>query len=504
MIRVRFAPSPTGFLHIGGLRTALYNELFALKQGGQLVLRIEDTDQARFVPGAVENLLRTLAWAGVEPVEGPYLNEAGQVAQRGDVGPYIQSQRLDIYRRYAEQLLAEGKAYRCYCTTECLEEMKKGQAASGQPIMYDKRCCRLTPQEGESRIKEGTPHVVRLRVPATGTTEFTDAIRGLVKFANATVDDQVLMKSDGFPTYHLANVVDDHLMGITHVIRGEEWLPSTPKHVLLYQAFGWQPPVFAHLPLLLNPDRSKLSKRQGDVAVEDYRRQGYLPEAIVNFIALLGWNPSGSQEVYEKAELVREFALEKVNKAGAVFNRQKLDWLNREYVRKLDPVRLYELAAPYFEEAGLVRRAGDRLVFGAGDADARPVLDKALQLERQRVDKLADLPAAAEFYFNEELRYDVNILPWKRSTAAVAKERLSGLAEYLSGLPAAAFDDLKGLEQAVLGLIKERGWSNADSLWPMRVALTGRSASPSPFEVAWVIGKDRTLSRLRQAINSLS
>jgi len=499
MIRVRFAPSPTGFLHIGGLRTALYNELFALKNGGRLILRVEDTDQARFVPGAVENLLRTLAWAGIEPVEGPFLDAGGQISQRGEFGPYIQSQRLDIYRRHAEQLLAEGKAYRCYCTTDCLEEMKKSQAVSGQPIMYDKRCCRLPAAAAEEKQKSGAPYVVRLRVPAAGITEFNDAIRGTVKFANATIDDQVLMKSDGFPTYHLANVVDDHLMGITHVIRGEEWLPSTPKHVLLYQAFGWQPPTFAHLPLLLNPDRSKLSKRQGDVAVEDYRRQGYLPEAIVNFIALLGWNPSGSQEVYEKRELVGEFALEKINKAGAVFNRQKLDWLNREYVRKLAAGSLAELALPFFLEAGLIRRSGGRLTFGAGDEDAAVILDKVLLLERQRVDKLSDLAAAAEFYFNEELRYDVNILPWKKSTPEVARDRLAVMAEYLERLPASAFVDIKELEKSVFDLILSRGWTNAESLWPMRVALTGRAASPSPFEVAWVIGRDRAVKRLKQA-----
>lgn len=504
MIRVRFAPSPTGFLHIGGLRTALYNELFALKNGGKLILRIEDTDQTRLVAGAVENLLRTLAWAGIETDEGPFLEASGAVGQRGEFGPYIQSQRLGIYREHAEKLLASGQAYRCYCTADCLDEMKKAQAASGRPIMYDKRCCRLTAEEAAAKDRDNAPHVIRLRVPATGTTEFDDAIRGRVKFANTTVDDQVLVKSDGFPTYHLANVVDDHLMGITHVIRGEEWLPSTPKHVLLYQAFGWQAPVFAHLPLLLNPDRSKLSKRQGDVAVEDYRRQGYLPEAIVNFIALLGWNPSGSREIYEKRELAAEFALEKVNKAGAVFNREKLDWLNREYIKKLPPAELSELALPFFVEAGLVRRAGDRIVCGAGEESAEGVLDKALSLERQRAARLADLPEASEFYFIDELRYDINILPWKKSTPETARDRLKGLSDFLTGLPDEAFAEAGSLEKAVLEFVSDKGWSNADSLWPMRVALTGRAASPSPFEVAWAIGKAKTLKRLERAITALS
>jgi glutamyl-tRNA synthetase len=503
MVRVRFAPSPTGFLHIGGLRTALYNELYALKNGGKLILRIEDTDQARFVPGAVENLIRTLAWAGVKPDEGPYLDEGGQVQQRGDNGPYIQSQRLDLYRKYADELLKNGRAYRCYCTAECLEEMKKGQATAGRPIMYDKRCCRLTPADAEAKQKENAPHVIRLRVPETGTTEFHDAIRGLVKFANATVDDQVLIKSDGFPTYHLANVVDDHLMAITHVIRGEEWLPSTPKHVLLYQAFGWQPPVFAHLPLLLNPDRSKLSKRQGDVAVEDYRKHGYLPEAIVNFIALLGWNPSGSKEIYVKDELVSEFALEKINKAGAVFNREKLDWLNREYIKHLTDDRLAELSLPFFVEAGLLRRDGAKVVGTAGDEDLGGMLTKVLSLERQRVDKLADLPAVSEFYFKSELRYDVSILPWKKSTPEVARERLAGLVAYAESLPEAAFSAVKELETMTLEFVAGKGWTNAESLWPMRVALTAAAASPSPFEVAWCLGKEKTVKRLKQALAAL-
>jgi len=503
MVRVRFAPSPTGFLHIGGLRTALYNEFFALKNQGKFILRIEDTDQARFVPGAVESLLRTLAWAGVKPDEGPYLDENGQLQQRGDQGPYIQSQRLEIYRKYADELLRNGHAYRCYCTTEGLEEMKKNQAAAGRPIMYDKRCCRLAPADTEARQKSGAPYVVRLRVPETGDTEFKDAVRGLVKFENATVDDQVLIKSDGFPTYHLANVVDDHLMGITHVIRGEEWLPSTPKHVLLYQALSWQPPVFAHLPLLLNPDRSKLSKRQGDVAVEDYRKQGYLPEAIVNFIALLGWNPSGSREIYGKSELVGEFVLEKINKAGAVFNREKLDWLNREYIKGLSDDRLAELSLPFFIESGLLRRDGDRVVGGAGDEDLGGTLTRVLSLERQRVNKLSELPAVSEFYFKSELRYDVAILPWKKSTPEIAKDRLAGLLIFLEGLPEAMFSTAKDLEKAALEFVAGKGWTNAESLWPMRVALTASAASPSPFEVAWSLGKEKTIKRLRQALEAL-
>ncbi|MEK9151850.1 MAG: glutamate--tRNA ligase, partial [Patescibacteria group bacterium] len=318
MIRVRFAPSPTGFLHIGGLRTALYNELFARKNGGIFVLRIEDTDRTRLVPGGIENIIRTMAWSGVQADEGPYLDDGGAVQERGDYGPYIQSNRFDIYADHAKKLLANGGAYRCFCSAERLESMKTAMMAERRPIMYDKKCRGMSAAELEQKMQAGEPHVIRLKMPESGNTEFNDAIRGRVSFENALIDDQVLLKSDGFPTYHLANVVDDHLMAISHVIRGEDWLPSTPKHLVLYGLFGWTPPIFAHLPLLLNPDRSKLSKRQGDVAVEEYAEQGYLPEAIVNFVALLGWNPSADREVYAKRELVDAFSLEKINRAGAV------------------------------------------------------------------------------------------------------------------------------------------------------------------------------------------
>ncbi|MBU0625297.1 glutamate--tRNA ligase, partial [Patescibacteria group bacterium] len=326
MVRVRFAPSPTGYLHVGGLRTALYSELFARKHGGVLILRIEDTDQARTVAGGIENIIRTLAWAGVKIDEGPFLDQQGELRQKGDFKPYIQSQRLGIYQEQVQTLLAAGLAYRCFCCAERLSEMREQQKVDGGRTMYDRHCRDLSPAEIAAEIAKGSPSVIRLKVPLGGTTSWEDMIRGHIEVANDQLDDQVLLKSDGFPTYHLANVVDDHLMGITHVIRGEEWCPSTPKHILLYRAFSWSQPEFAHLPLLLNPDRSKLSKRQGDVAVEDYQAKGYLSETLINFIALLGWNPSGNREIYTKEELIAEFDLTKVNKGGAVFDLQKLDW----------------------------------------------------------------------------------------------------------------------------------------------------------------------------------
>ncbi|MEO5956551.1 MAG: glutamate--tRNA ligase, partial [Nitrospiraceae bacterium] len=334
MVRVRFAPSPTGFVHVGSLRTALYNFLFARHHGGVHILRVEDTDRTRYVEGAVENLLRTMEWVGITFDEGPM--------QGGEYGPYTQSERTEMYRNYSDELIKNGKAYSCFCTAERLDEVRKQMQASGQPPMYDRHCRNLTEEEVEVKKEAGIPHVVRLRIPLGETVTFNDLVRGDVSFDSKTIDDQVLLKSDGFPTYHLANVIDDYKMKITHVIRGEEWLSSTPKHVLLYRAFGWEDsmPKFAHLPLLLNPDRSKLSKRQGDVAVEDFREKGYLPDALINFVALLGWNPSATEEIYSMEELIKTFDLEKVNKAGAVFGKEKLDWMNAEYIRKKTPDEL--------------------------------------------------------------------------------------------------------------------------------------------------------------------
>ncbi len=303
--RVRFAPSPTGYLHIGGLRTALYNYLFAKNQNGKIILRIEDTDRKRFVEGAIENLIDTLNWAGINFDEGPNIG--------GEFKPYLQSERLDIYKRLAEKLVFEDKAYYCFCTPERLEKLKEEQQKQKLPqTKYDKHCLHLSKSKIENNLNTKIPFVIRLNVHPDEKIIFNDVIRETVEFDTNNIDDQVLIKSDGYPTYHLANVVDDHLMEISHVIRGEEWLSSTPKHVILYEYFGWEKPVFAHLPLLLNPDKSKLSKRQGDVAVEDYREKGYLKEALINFVALLGWNYGDDKEFYEMDELIKKFSLERV------------------------------------------------------------------------------------------------------------------------------------------------------------------------------------------------
>ena len=349
-IRVRFAPSPTGFLHVGGLRTALFNYLFARHNNGVFILRIEDTDRTRYVEGATENLISILHWCGLDYDEGPYLDEQGRIYQKGDYGPYIQSQRIEIYKKFAEELLKNGYAYRCFCTPQRLEELRKTQLLNKQPPMYDRFCRNLSQKESDERAKS-EPYTIRLKVPDEEIV-VKDLLRGEVKFDGRLIDDQILLKSDGYPTYHLANVVDDHLMEITHVIRGEEWLSSTPKHILLYKYFGWETPKFVHLPLLLSPDRSKLSKRSGDVSVEDYKKEGYLPEAIINYVALLGFSTEDSQQFFTKEELIQKFTLERCSESPAIFDKQKLLWMNSEYIRKTDIERLYIYTKTFLEQAG--------------------------------------------------------------------------------------------------------------------------------------------------------
>lgn len=482
MVRVRFAPSPTGFLHIGGLRTALYNFLYARKHSGTFILRIEDTDTARTVPGGADNIIRTLHTMGLD----------------FDEGPVFQSTRLDIYQRYADELVASGNAYRCFCTTEELEAMREDQKRHGQQTRYDGRC----------RLTQGTrqgSHVVRLKAPLHGFTTVNDIIHGNLSFPNTTArpvastDEQsispydvVLLKSGGYPTYHLASVVDDHDMNISHVIRGDEWLPSTPVHVLLYQAFGWKPPAFAHLPLLLNADRSKLSKRQMDVSVEDYLLKGYLPEALLNFVALLGWNPTADREVYTIHELIRSFDLARVNKSGSVINLEKLDWLNGEYIKKMPSDDLVRRARPFLERAGV-------------DVAAVPpqTLQNMVALERERIRKLDELPDAILFMITAPTTYAADLLIWKKSDRTTARARLGALHVFLKTEFIGLWSSL-ALEEGIKAWMTRFGYGAGETLWPLRVALSGREASPGPFEIAAVIGKDETLIRLHHAIQKLS
>ncbi len=428
-IRVRFAPSPTGYLHIGGLRTALYNYLFAKKNGGVFALGIEDTDQKRFVEGAVENLIDALTQTGLSWEEGVFLKkeetesenqkETNSIAypgvvEVGNFGPYVQSERLELYKKYAEQLVVEGKAYYCFCDSERLEQMREKQQQEKLPPMYDRYCLEhLTPEEIAKKLEEKCPAVIRLKVPKDEVVEFEDLVRGKVSFSTNNIDDQVLLKSDGFPTYHLASVVDDHLMEITTIIRGEEWLSSTPKHILLYQALGWEVPSFAHIPLLLNPDKSKLSKRQGDVAVEDYIKKGYLKEAVINFVAMLGWNPGeGSvQEIFSLKELAEKFDLKKVHKAGAVFDVKKLDWINSQYIKKMTIEELYAEARSFLESKAFFQ-AWIAKKEKLDEKGKEAYIKKVLAIEQDRLSNFSQTGDDSRFFF-EEISYEKNLLTWK-------------------------------------------------------------------------------------------
>lgn len=503
-VRVRFAPSPTGRMHVGNFRSALYNYLFARRHGGVFFVRIEDTDRARLVEHGVEGILRTLAKMGISHEEGPFLREDGTVEERGDKGPYVQSERLAIYRTHVDRLIENGDAYPCFCTPERLDALRAEQEAAKKPTGYDRHCRALPADDARARIAAGERHVIRARIPDEGDTSFRDAVRGDVSFRNGLLDDYVLLKGDGFPTYHLANVIDDHLMGTTHVIRGEEWLSSTPKHLLLYRAFGWTPPEFAHLPLLLNPDRSKLSKRQGDVAVEDYLANGYLPEALINFVALLGWNPSDEKEIYGLQELVDAFELKDVNSAGAVFNREKLDWLNGKYLRSMPLDRLAERAAPFLEAAGLLAgESGGWRSLRGGEAFTAESLGRLLSLERERVKTLAELPEAVSFLLEDVPEYPAERLAWKTQPTDEAAVRLAALLESVSAMDESGFT-AEAAEARVKALIAANGWGNGDTLWPLRVALSGREKSPGPFEIMAVLGKMKVIRRLEAANQRLA
>ncbi len=476
MVRVRFAPSPTGYLHVGGLRTALYNYLFAKRHGGVCILRIEDTDRTRLVEGAAEALLTTLRWAGIEFDESP---EKG-----GDCGPYVQSERFDLYRQYAAELVERDAAYYAFDTAEELDAMRKRMQDAGVAWRYDRTTMRNQYTLGEAETKrlldEGAPKTVRMKVPLSGEIRFNDLVRGPIEVPARDVDDQILLKSDDFPTYHLANIVDDHFMKITHVIRGEEWLPSTPKHALLYDALGWERPQFAHLPLLLNPDKTKLSKRQGDVAVEDYRDKGYFHEALVNFVALLGWNPSSDREIFTMQELIDTFDLSKVNKAGAVFDVQKLDWMNSEYLR----------AKPLDELARDIMPA----MQASGVTTTPDYLASVIGLVRERIHKLNEVPAFTTYMFHAPTEYEAEFKEkhWLPEHAAPVRS----LAERLTATDWKA----ASLQETTKAFAKESGIKVGVFMNVLRLMITGRSVGAGMFETMELLGKDECLKRINTAL----
>ena len=494
--RVRFAPSPTGYLHVGGLRTALYNYLFAKRHGGEYLLRIEDTDQSRFIEDSLEGLVRSLDHMGMNALEGVCL-EGDRVVEKGDKGPYQQSKRLSLYRQYADQLVAEGKAYPCFCTAERLQSMREQMTANKQAPKYDKHCANLSKEDVETFLKAGTPHVIRFNVIPGQEVVFVDLVRGEVRFNTKEVDDQVLLKSDGFPTYHLAVVVDDHLMGITHVLRSEEWLPSTPKHILLYQAFGWDMPAIGHVSFILGPSgKKKLSKRDGGASVDEFLEKGYLEETLINFLVLLGWNPGGgsTQEIFSFEELIQAFDIKGLHKAGAVFDHKKLDWMNSEYIKSMSLDVLYAR----IEKGGWFTK--DLVQFAPTDMQTKAYLMKVLAVEQERLSRLDMFGEENTFFFQLELSYDKKILAWKQNTEEATREALEKAFAILENFTDAQWEDKTYTEKI---LLEAAGDKKGDFLWPLRVALTGAERSPSPFEVLYVLGKDHSLERIVRALSML-
>ena len=478
--RVRFAPSPTGFLHVGGLRTALYNYLFAKNKKGQFILRIEDTDRNRYVPGAVENLLSTLNWSGLDYDEGP--------VKGGPFGPYLQSERLHIYKEHTEILIKNKKAYYCFCNTERLAALREDQQKKNVQTMYDKHCLHLPEDIILKNKADGLPYTVRLNVELGRIIKFNDHVRGAVEFSSDVVDDQVLIKSDGYPTYHLANVVDDHLMQITHVIRGEEWLSSTPKHVLLYDAFGWEIPIFAHLPLLLNPDRSKLSKRQGDVAVEDYKNKGYLKDALVNFVALLGWTAGDDQEFYYIDELISKFSLDRVNKSGAVFNLEKLNWLNEEHLRKKSETELLSLIR---EELKVSKYSNQNF--------SDEYLLKVVNVMKERISFIKEFLSKGFYFFEEPVSYEKDIVKkrWTTESPDILRKFAKNITPLIS-------PNKEEYETVLHATASQLNIENGQVIHPLRLAVSGVGGGPGIFDILYIIGKDRVLKRIELIIDKLA
>lgn len=482
-IRVRFAPSPTGYLHVGGLRTALYNYLFARKNNGKFILRIEDTDRNRYMEGAVENLIEALKWCGLEFDEGPETN--------GQFGPYMQSQRLDIYQEYIKELISNGNAYYCFCTPQRLETLKEEQQKLKLPqAKYDKHCLMLSKNEIKEKLENNTPFVIRLNIQPNQRIIFDDIVRGRVEFDSNNVDDQILIKSDGYPTYHFANVVDDHLMQISHVIRGEEWLSSTPKHVLLYDSFKWERPIFAHLPLLLNPDRSKLSKRQGDVAVEDYRAKGYLNDALVNFVALLGWNAGDDQEFYYLKELIEKFSLERVNKSGAVFDLEKLNWLNAEHLRKKTDEELLVLLKNEILNLPAERYS----ILNYSDE----YLLNVISAMKERVAFVKEYLSKSPYFFEPPKEYEESAVQknWKPETPGHLKKLYDAFSLPINPTK-------EDYEDALAKIAEELNVGKGKLIHPLRLAVSGMSTGPGVFDIVVILGKEEVLKRIQRALERI-
>ncbi len=489
-MKVRFAPSPTGYLHIGGLRTCLYDYLLAKKESGSYVLRIEDTDQGRLVDDATKKLIETLLDLGIVHDEGPFINEAGDIYQVGDAQPYIQSQRLDIYRQYVDQLVETGKAYYCFCSKARLDSVREDQKKNGLTPKYDGLCRDIDIDEAKKRIESGEKYVVRLKLPHDRNISFIDHIRGEVTFNTAEIDDQVLLKQDGFPTYHMAVVVDDHLMGISHVIRGEEWITSTPKHIYLYETLGWQPPEYIHLPLILNSEKKKLSKRHDDASVEDFLKKGYLKEALVNFVALLGWSPEDGSEIMSMQEIIDKFSTDRLSKSPAVFDVDKLKWMNGQYIRNYDLDALTELAIPFFLAGGTLEQRSIKAHKGW--------LRKIVAATRDRVETLADFPKMALIFKGDDVKLEsesARQFLLEEHAPIVIKAYLAELEK----MDRFCYDEVKLPIKAVQ---KATGYKGKQLYMTIRIAVTGQEHGVDLNDILFILNKRRLVKRLKYTIEN--
>jgi nondiscriminating glutamyl-tRNA synthetase len=503
-VRTRIAPSPTGFLHIGTARTALFNYLFARRNQGSFVLRIEDTDLERSSPEFEKEIMESLNWLGIECSEGP---ENG-----GEYGPYRQSERKEIYESYIKKLLSDDKAYLCFCSEDELEAQRQYAQSQGQSWVYDGKCGRLSKKEVKELVSQGKASVIRFRTPIK-KVDFNDIIRGKLEFDSSLIGDFVIAKDLSTPLYNLAVVIDDYEMHISHVIRGEDHVSNTPKQILLQEALNFSRPEYAHLPLILGPDRSKLSKRHGATSIEEYRKQGYLAEALVNFMAFLGWNPGGEREIYSMPSLIKEFLLERVQKGGAVFNVRRLDFLNGFYIRQKSPEKITELCLPYLIEAGLIqpefKTSQYPPAYGAAQiSQAYKIretqkeitfeqLEKIVSLYHQRLKKLSEISDLTDFFFRADLEYDKNLLKWKGMGDKELKGALEKLEKIVSGVEIKDWEK-ENLEKTMMPEAEKMG-DRGLLLWPMRVALTGKESSAGPFEIAEIMGKQETVKRIQAA-----
>ncbi len=480
-IRTRFAPSPTGRMHVGNLRTALYEFLIAKHDGGDFVLRIEDTDRERYVEGAVDIIYKTLEQTGLKHDEGPDMDKG--------YGPYIQSERqaTGLYLKYAKELIEKGEAYYCFCTKERLETLKTSVSDDGKEItMYDKHCLSLSKEEIEEKLNNNEPYVIRMNMPTEGTTTFIDELYGEITVENKELDDMILIKSDGYPTYNFANVIDDHLQNITHVVRGNEYISSSPKYQRLYEAFGWEVPKYVHLPLITDENHKKLSKRSGHSSYEDLVEQGFLPEAIVNYIALLGWSPEDNKEIFSLDELIKEFDYKKINKSPSVFDINKLKWMNGEYIKAMDNEKFYELALPYVKE--VITK----------DLDLNNIMD----MVKTRIEVFPEIGEMIDF-FQEMPEYDVEIFTHKKmkTNSEISLEILEELLPILEDTDDYSVD---GLHDLVFEYIAKKECKNGQALWPLRIAVSGKKMTPcGAFEVLNVIGKDESIKRIKTSIEKL-